>query len=90
MAVTRRVGDLTADVQALQRQVSAERRSDVARRYLALAGNAPTKEQLDCLLTSSTEDPSDATMRAALLSASGAEEQEEPVKEVAEVEHGLL
>jgi hypothetical protein len=29
-------------------------------------------------------------MRAALLSASGAEEQEEPVKEVAEVEHGLL
>ena len=58
----RRMRDLTADVQALRRQVSAERRSDVARRYLAVARDALTEEQLDCLLTSSTEDPSVAAM----------------------------
>ncbi|OEL36664.1 hypothetical protein BAE44_0002316 [Dichanthelium oligosanthes] len=87
-----RVHDLTADVQALRCQASAERRDDAARRYLAVAGDAPTEEQLDWLLAS-TED-SDAAVRAALLSAAPAaavvaEEQEEAAKEVAEVEHGL-
>lgn len=83
-----RVRDLTADVQALRRQVSEERRSDAARRYLAVAGDAPTEEQLDRLLAS-TDGSSDAAMRAALLSAAGAE-QDEAAKEVAEVERGLL
>jgi syntaxin 1B/2/3 len=45
-----RVTNLTADVQALRRQVSAERRDDAARRYLAVAGDAPIEEQLDRLL----------------------------------------
>ncbi|CAL5097946.1 unnamed protein product [Urochloa decumbens] len=86
-----RVHDLTADVQALRRQVSSERREDAARRYLAVAGDAPTEEQLDRLLAS-TDGDSDAAMRAALLSASPAakEEQEEAAREVAEVERGLL
>ncbi|CAL4903849.1 unnamed protein product [Urochloa decumbens] len=89
-----RVHDLTADLQALRRQVSSERREDAARRYLAVAGDAPTEEQLDRLLAS-TGDDSDAAMRAALLSAAApaaaaAEEQEEAAREVAEVERGLL
>ncbi|TVU51308.1 hypothetical protein EJB05_02723, partial [Eragrostis curvula] len=88
-----RVRDLTADVQALRRQVSAERRDDAARRYLAVAGDAPTEEQLDRLLAAADAngagDDSDAAMRAALLSAAG-EEQEAAAKEVAEVERGLL
>nr|CAB3459607.1 unnamed protein product [Digitaria exilis] len=81
-----RVHDLTADVQALRRQISAERREDAARRYLAVAGDAPSEEQLDRLLAS-TDDDSDAAMRAALLSAPAAvaEEQEEAAREVAEV-----
>jgi len=55
-----------------------------------VAGDAPSEEQLDrLLLPSSTEDPSDTAMRAALLSAAGAE-QEETAKEVAEVERGLV
>ncbi|CAD6268092.1 unnamed protein product [Miscanthus lutarioriparius] len=90
--LSRRVRDLTADVQALRRQVSVERRSDAARRYLAVAGDAPTEEQLDRLLASSTDDgsvSSDAAMRAALLSAAGSE-QDEAAKEVAEVERGLV
>lgn len=82
-----RVHDLTADVQALRRQVSVERREDAARRYFAVAGNAPTEEQLDGLLAGT--DDSDAALRAALLSTSGAE-QEAAAKEVAEVERGLL
>ncbi|KAL6905497.1 hypothetical protein ACP4OV_003098 [Aristida adscensionis] len=77
-----RVRDLTADVQALRRQVSAERRGDAARRYLAVAGDEPTEEQLDRLVAA--DDP-DAAMRAALLSAAGAEQEE-----AAEVERGLL
>lgn len=88
----RRVRDLTVDVQALRRQVSAERRSDAARRYLAVAGDAPTEEQLDRLLLASNDGSSDAAaMRAALLlSAAGAEqEQEQEVAEV-EVERGLV
>ncbi|CAN6344645.1 unnamed protein product [Urochloa humidicola] len=86
-----RVHDLTTDLQALRRQVSAERREDAARRYLAVAGDAPTEEQLDRLLAS-TDGDSDAAMRAALLSAAPAalEEQEEAAREVAEVERGLL
>ncbi|XP_012702960.1 syntaxin-121 [Setaria italica] len=65
-----RVHDLTADVQALRCQVSAERREDAARRYLTVAGDAPTEEQLDRLLANT--DDSDAAMRAALLSAAPA------------------
>ncbi|KAF8726375.1 hypothetical protein HU200_019837 [Digitaria exilis] len=86
-----RVHDLTADVQALRRQISAERREDATRRYFAVAGDAPSEEQLDRLLAS-TDDDSDAAMRAALLSAPAAvaEEQEEAAREVAEVERGLL
>ncbi|TVU51297.1 hypothetical protein EJB05_02708, partial [Eragrostis curvula] len=88
-----RVRDLTADVQALRRQVSAERRDDAARRYLAVAGDAPTEEQLDRLLAAADAngagDDSDAAMSAALLSTAG-EEQEAAAKEVAEVERGLL
>ncbi|RCV35912.1 hypothetical protein SETIT_7G277400v2 [Setaria italica] len=86
-----RVHDLTADVQALRCQVSAERREDAARRYLTVAGDAPTEEQLDRLLANT--DDSDAAMRAALLSAAPAavaEEQEEAAREVSEVERGLL
>ncbi|PUZ63234.1 hypothetical protein GQ55_3G052000 [Panicum hallii var. hallii] len=85
-----RVHDLTGDVQALRRQVSAERREDAARRYLAVAGDAPTEEQLDRLLANAAD--SDAAMRAALLSAPAAvaEEQQEAAREVAEVERGLL
>ncbi|CAN6335768.1 unnamed protein product [Urochloa humidicola] len=86
-----RVHDLTADLQALRRQVSSERREDAARRYLAVAGDAPTEEQLDSLLANADGD-SDAAMRAALLSAAApaAKEQEEAAREVAEVERGLL
>nr|XP_034604842.1 syntaxin-121-like [Setaria viridis] len=72
-----RVHDLTADVQALRCQVSAERREDAARRYLTVAGDAPTEEQLDRLLANT--DDSDAAMRA-----------EEAAREVSEVERGLL
>ncbi|CAN6326058.1 unnamed protein product [Urochloa humidicola] len=90
-----RVHDLTADLQALRRQVSADRREDAARRYLAVAGDTPTEEQLDRLLANADGD-SDAAMRVALLSAApapaaaAAEEQEEAAREVAEVERGLL
>jgi syntaxin 1B/2/3 len=71
-----RVTNLTADVQALRRQVSAERRDDAACRYLAIVGDAPTEDQLDRLLAAG--DGPDA---AALLS----EEDE-----AAEIERGLL
>lgn len=70
-----RVHDLTADVQALRRQVSGERREDAARRYLAVAGDAPSEEQLDRILNST--DDSDAAMQAALLSAPAAAEEQE-------------
>jgi syntaxin 1B/2/3 len=91
-----RVHDLTADVEVLRRQVSAERREDAARRYLAVSGDAPTEDQLERLLANTDESDPDAAMRAALLSsaaapaAAAAEEQEEAAKEVAEVERGLL
>jgi syntaxin 1B/2/3 len=95
-----RVHDLTADVEVLRRQVSAERREDAARRYLAVSGDAPTEDQLERLLANTDESDSDAAMRAALLSSAAApaaaaaaaaeEEQEEAAKEVAEVERGLL
>ncbi|KAJ1265141.1 hypothetical protein BS78_08G056800 [Paspalum vaginatum] len=78
-----RVHGLTADVQALRRHVSAERRGDAARRYLAATGDAPTEAQLDGLLAGAGADDSDA----ALLSAPGAGAEQE---EVAEVERGLL
>ncbi|RLM97947.1 hypothetical protein C2845_PM06G12550 [Panicum miliaceum] len=81
-----RVHDLTGDVQALRRQVSAERREDAARRYLAVAGDAPTEEQLDRLLANA--DDSDAALLSA--PAAVAEEQQEAAREVAEVERGLL
>jgi syntaxin 1B/2/3 len=90
------VHDLTADVEVLRRQVSAERREDAARRYLAVSGDAPTEDQLERLLANTDESDPDAAMRAALLSsaaapaAAAAEEQEEAAKEVAEVERGLL
>lgn len=69
-----RLQDLTAGVQALRRQVSAERRGDAARCYLALAGEAPTEEQLDRLVAGG--NAADAAVRAAMLSSSEAEEVE--------------
>lgn len=74
-----RVRGLTDDVQALRRQVSAARRDDAARRYLAVTGDAPTEEQLGRLLAA--DDPS-----AALLLSGAAE----AAREVAEVERGLV
>ncbi|KAK1628318.1 hypothetical protein QYE76_002633 [Lolium multiflorum] len=77
-----RLQDLTAGVQTLRRQVSSDRRGDAARRYLAVAGEAPTEEQLDRLVASGGAGGADVdeAMRAAMLSSS----------EAAEVEGGLL
>jgi syntaxin 1B/2/3 len=79
-----RLQDLTAGVQTLRRQVSAERRGDAARRYLAVAGEAPTEDQLDRLVSSggagAAATDADEAVRAAMLSSS----------EAAEVEGGLL
>uniref|UniRef100_A0ACD5XKW7 Uncharacterized protein n=1 Tax=Avena sativa TaxID=4498 RepID=A0ACD5XKW7_AVESA len=74
--------DLTAGVQTLRHQVSAERRGDAARRYLAVAGEAPTEDQLDRLVASGGAGATNAdeVVRAAMLSSS----------EAAEVEGGLL
>ncbi|GJN13585.1 hypothetical protein PR202_gb00306 [Eleusine coracana subsp. coracana] len=80
------VRGLTADVQALRRQVSAARRDDAARRYLAVAGDAPTDEQLDRLLASDDSSDSAALQQATLLLSAVGEEQ----REVAEVERGLV
>lgn len=73
-----RLQDLTAGVQTLRRQVSAERRSDAARCYLAVAGEAPTEDQLDRLVASGGAGANDAdeAMRAAMLSSSEAEKVE--------------
>ncbi|KAL5206740.1 hypothetical protein ABZP36_034949 [Zizania latifolia] len=76
-----RLQDLTAGVQVLRRQVSAERRGDAARCYLAVAGEAPTEEQLDRLVaaggaSASASTDADAAVRAAMLSSSEAEEVE--------------
>ena len=70
--------DLTAGVQTLRRQVSVERRGDAARCYLAVAGEAPTEDQLDRLVASGGAGATDAdeAMRAAMLSSSEAEEVE--------------
>ncbi|XP_040385446.1 syntaxin-related protein KNOLLE-like [Oryza brachyantha] len=74
-----RLQELTAGVQVLRRQVSAERRGDAARCYLAVAGEAPTDEQVDRLVAaggaSATTD-AEAAVRAAMLSSSEAEEVE--------------
>ncbi|KAM0862066.1 hypothetical protein ACQ4PT_045471 [Festuca glaucescens] len=77
-----RLQDLTAGVQTLRRQVSSDRRGDAARRYIAVAGEAPTEEQLDRLVASGGAGAADVdeAMRAAMLSSS----------EAAEVEGGLL
>jgi syntaxin 1B/2/3 len=58
--------NLSAGLQALRRQVSVERRDDAARRYLVVARDVPTEDQLDRLLAAG-DDP-DATVWAALLS----------------------
>jgi syntaxin 1B/2/3 len=58
--------NLSADLQALRRQVSAERWDDAARRYLAVARDVPTEVQLDRLLA--VGDDPDSMVRAALLS----------------------
>ncbi|CAM0954812.1 unnamed protein product [Alopecurus aequalis] len=73
-----RLKDLTDGVQTLRRQVSAERRGDAARCYLAVAGEAPTEDQLDRLVASGGAGATDAdeAMRAAMLSSSEAEEVE--------------
>lgn len=73
-----RLQDLTTGVQTLRRQVSAQRRGDAARRYLAVAGEAPTEDQLDRLVASGGAGATDAdeAMRAAMLSSSEAEEVE--------------
>jgi syntaxin 1B/2/3 len=89
------VHELITDVEVFRRQIFAEHREDVARWYLAVAGDAPTEDQLYQLLAN-TDENSDAAMRAALLSSAAptavaeAEEQKEAAKEVAEVEPGLL
>lgn len=81
-----RLRDLTAGVQALRRQVSADRRADAARRYLAVAGEAPTEDQLDRLLLVSGAGggvtATDEAMRAAMVSSESAEAEQ--------VEGGLL
>ncbi|KAK3139519.1 hypothetical protein QOZ80_5AG0384590 [Eleusine coracana subsp. coracana] len=81
------VRGLTADVQALRRQVSAARRDDAARRYLAVAGDAPTDEQLDRLLLAADDSASDSALQQATLLLSAAGEEQ---REVAEVERGLV
>ncbi|XP_052139381.1 syntaxin-related protein KNOLLE-like [Oryza glaberrima] len=69
--------DLTAGVQVLRRQVSAERRGDAARCYLAVAGEAPTEEQLDRLVAAGgANTDAEAAVRAAMKSSSEAEEVE--------------
>ncbi|KAF0888111.1 hypothetical protein E2562_010814 [Oryza meyeriana var. granulata] len=74
-----RLQDLTTGVQVLRRQVSAKRQGDTARCYLAVAGEAPTKEQLDRLVATggaSTTIDEEAAVRVAILSSAEAEEVE--------------
>lgn len=52
-----RLQDLTAGVLVLRRQISAERRGDAARYYLAVVGEATTEEQLDRLVAAGHDVP---------------------------------
>lgn len=52
-----RLQDLTAGVLVLRRQISAERRGDAARYYLAVDGEATTEKQLDRLVAAGHDVP---------------------------------